>query len=194
LSAGSMVMTPRIGPDFTHWQPPSGGDNALGVVDFAIFPHLDHPILPGLFRSQPWLHDFSEFCHAHIKQKPDVPLVQPRCRGSRTASRVEKRSAFRRIYIFRPHIFPIVVDLCCNCVKLVVMFGGGCLGCGKRRTSLSIMCEFHNLIPNGGALARRAQWVSPITPYVTIAHLFDMHQTRPAQYAALLPSRPTPSV
>ena len=46
LSAGSMVMAPRIGPDFTHWQPPSGGDNALGVVGFAIFPHLDHPMLP----------------------------------------------------------------------------------------------------------------------------------------------------
>ncbi|HEX7643798.1 MAG TPA: Type 1 glutamine amidotransferase-like domain-containing protein [Burkholderiaceae bacterium] len=46
LSAGSMVMTPRIGKDFTHWQPPSGGDSALGIVDFAIFPHLDHPMLP----------------------------------------------------------------------------------------------------------------------------------------------------
>lgn len=46
LSAGSMVMTPRIGADFTHWLPPGGGDSALGVVDFAIFPHLDHPMLP----------------------------------------------------------------------------------------------------------------------------------------------------
>jgi dipeptidase E len=46
LSAGSMVMTPRIGEDFVHWQPPSGGDSTLGVVDFSIFPHLDHPELP----------------------------------------------------------------------------------------------------------------------------------------------------
>lgn len=46
LSAGSMVMTPRIGKDFTHWLPPSGVDRALGIVDFSIFPHLDHPILP----------------------------------------------------------------------------------------------------------------------------------------------------
>ena len=46
LSAGSMVMTPRIGQDFVQWKPPSGGDAALGVVDFAIFPHLDNPDLP----------------------------------------------------------------------------------------------------------------------------------------------------
>ena len=43
LSAGSMVMTPRIGEDFVGWKPPIGGDRALGVVDFSIFPHLDHP-------------------------------------------------------------------------------------------------------------------------------------------------------
>jgi dipeptidase E len=46
FSAGSMVMTPRIGDDFKVWEPPGGGDKALGVVDFAIFPHLDHPDLP----------------------------------------------------------------------------------------------------------------------------------------------------
>jgi dipeptidase E len=46
LSAGSMVMTPRIGDDFKVWEPPGGGDRALGVVDFSIFPHVDHPDLP----------------------------------------------------------------------------------------------------------------------------------------------------
>jgi dipeptidase E len=46
LSAGSMVMTPRIGEDFVGWKPPAGGDETLGVVDFSIFPHLDHPDLP----------------------------------------------------------------------------------------------------------------------------------------------------
>lgn len=45
LSAGSMVMTPRIGQDFVIWNR-SGGDETLGLVDFAIFPHLDHPALP----------------------------------------------------------------------------------------------------------------------------------------------------
>jgi dipeptidase E len=46
LSAGSMVMTPRIGDDFVEWVPPEGGDAALGIVDFSIFPHLDHADLP----------------------------------------------------------------------------------------------------------------------------------------------------
>ena len=46
LSAGSMVMTPRVGEDFVIWQPPAGGDETLGVVDFSIFPHLVHPDLP----------------------------------------------------------------------------------------------------------------------------------------------------
>jgi dipeptidase E len=46
LSGGSMVMTPRIGEDFVGWKPPAGGDSALGVVAFSIFPHVDHPDLP----------------------------------------------------------------------------------------------------------------------------------------------------
>jgi dipeptidase E len=46
LSAGSMVMTPRIGEDFVGWRPPSGRDETLGMVDFSIFPHLDNPDLP----------------------------------------------------------------------------------------------------------------------------------------------------
>ena len=46
ISGGSMVMTPRVGEDFVAWKPPTGGDEALGVVDFSIFPHLDHPDLP----------------------------------------------------------------------------------------------------------------------------------------------------
>jgi dipeptidase E len=46
LSAGSMVMTPRIGQDFVGWQPPTGSDSTLGIVNFSIFPHLDHELLP----------------------------------------------------------------------------------------------------------------------------------------------------
>jgi dipeptidase E len=46
FSAGSMVLTPRIGEDFVGWKPPTGDDSTLGVVDFSIFPHVDHPILP----------------------------------------------------------------------------------------------------------------------------------------------------
>ena len=40
VSAGSMVMTPRIGADFVQW-PSAPDDRTLGVVDFSIFPHLD---------------------------------------------------------------------------------------------------------------------------------------------------------
>jgi len=46
LSAGSMVMTPRIGADFVGWKSPTGSDSTLGIVDFSIFPHLDHEALP----------------------------------------------------------------------------------------------------------------------------------------------------
>ena len=46
LSAGSMVMTPRIGEEFVEWKPLTGNDSTLGLVDFSIFPHLDHESLP----------------------------------------------------------------------------------------------------------------------------------------------------
>jgi dipeptidase E len=46
LSAGSLVMTPRIGEDFVRWKPPTGGDSTLGLVDFSIFPHVDHEDMP----------------------------------------------------------------------------------------------------------------------------------------------------
>ena len=46
MSAGSMVMTPRIGKEFVGWKPPAGDDRALGPVPFSIFPHLDHELLP----------------------------------------------------------------------------------------------------------------------------------------------------
>jgi dipeptidase E len=47
LSAGSMVMTPRIGEDFVQWKPPTGDDRTLGVVDFSICPHLAQDGMPG---------------------------------------------------------------------------------------------------------------------------------------------------
>jgi dipeptidase E len=46
FSAGSMVLTPKVGQDFIQWPPPDGEDRALGIVDFSIFPHVDHPDLP----------------------------------------------------------------------------------------------------------------------------------------------------
>jgi dipeptidase E len=46
LSGGSLVMCPHIGGDFVRWPTDGADDEALGIVDFAIFPHLDHPDLP----------------------------------------------------------------------------------------------------------------------------------------------------
>ena len=40
VSAGSMVMAPRIGSDFVKW-PAASDDRTLGFVEFAIFPHLN---------------------------------------------------------------------------------------------------------------------------------------------------------
>ena len=40
VSAGSMVMTPRIGDDFVEWAG-APDDRTLGLVEFSIFPHLD---------------------------------------------------------------------------------------------------------------------------------------------------------
>ena len=58
LSAGSMVMTPRIGQDFVRW---SGApdDRTLGLVDFSIFPHLDHEQMPDntLAEAERWVAD-----------------------------------------------------------------------------------------------------------------------------------------
>ena len=47
LSAGSMVMAPRVGTEFVQWTPPNGDDTTLGVVDFSICPHLAPDGIPG---------------------------------------------------------------------------------------------------------------------------------------------------
>ncbi|MGO1060909.1 Type 1 glutamine amidotransferase-like domain-containing protein [Planococcus sp. FY231025] len=46
MSAGSMVMAPRIGEDFIGWTPPGGSDSAMKMVDFSLFPHLENEMLP----------------------------------------------------------------------------------------------------------------------------------------------------
>jgi len=52
LSAGSMVMTPRIGEDFVGWRSPSGSDETLGLVDFHICPHVNGDDNPGNTRAE----------------------------------------------------------------------------------------------------------------------------------------------
>jgi len=66
LSAGSMVMTPCIGAEFIGWTAPSGVDEALGLVDFSIFPHLDHPVLPTntMAGAEKWAARMSVTCYA----------------------------------------------------------------------------------------------------------------------------------
>ena len=54
VSAGSMVVTPNFGETYDGWfcrEPPAsnlptGDDRALGLVDFSLYPHLDHPSFP----------------------------------------------------------------------------------------------------------------------------------------------------
>jgi dipeptidase E len=40
VSAGSMVLAPRVGEYFVEW-PGASDDRTVGLVDFALFPHLD---------------------------------------------------------------------------------------------------------------------------------------------------------
>lgn len=60
VSAGSMVMTPRIGSCFVEWKA-APNDQTLGLVDFSIFPHLDHAMMPGntLADAQRWAADIA---------------------------------------------------------------------------------------------------------------------------------------
>ena len=66
LSAGSLVMAPNIGMDFVRWEAPSGDDKTLGVVDFAICPHLDHPAMPNntMADAEEWAARMSIPCYA----------------------------------------------------------------------------------------------------------------------------------
>jgi dipeptidase E len=60
VSAGSMVMTPRIGAYFVEWRS-APDDQTLGVVPFSIFPHLNHALLPGntLAAAERWAADIA---------------------------------------------------------------------------------------------------------------------------------------
>jgi dipeptidase E len=66
LSAGSIVMTPRIGEDFVRWKPLTGSDRTLGLVDFSIFPHLDHEAMPenSMADAERWAASMPVLCYA----------------------------------------------------------------------------------------------------------------------------------
>lgn len=46
VSAGSLVMGPKVGEESVYGSPSTAGDRALGLVDFSMFPHLDHEAMP----------------------------------------------------------------------------------------------------------------------------------------------------
>lgn len=63
LSAGSMVLSPRIGREFVAW-PMAPDDRTLGVVDFSIFPHLE--VFPSNSRAhaERWAADIDGHAYA----------------------------------------------------------------------------------------------------------------------------------
>ncbi len=61
VSAGSLVMTPQVGSDFVYGKPSVDGDKALGLVNFSIFPHLDHEKMPdhSMVNAEKWAASLS---------------------------------------------------------------------------------------------------------------------------------------
>jgi dipeptidase E len=74
VSAGSMVMTPRIGPSFVEW-PSAPDDRTLGVVDFSIFPHLDAFPTNTLADAERWAVDLGVPAYA-IDEQTAVKVVE----------------------------------------------------------------------------------------------------------------------
>ena len=73
VSAGSMVMTPRIGPYFVEW-PLAPDDRTLGVVDFSIFPHLDAFPENSLADAERWAAEIDGPCYA-IDEQTAIQVV-----------------------------------------------------------------------------------------------------------------------
>jgi dipeptidase E len=81
LSAGSMVMTPRIGQEFVQWAPPTGDDSTLGVVDFSICPHLAPDGMPGnsMAEAEAWAAGIAAPAYA-IDDETAIAVVDGRVR------------------------------------------------------------------------------------------------------------------
>lgn len=73
VSAGSMVMTPRIGRYFVEW-PSAPDDRGLGVVDFSIFPHLDLFPTNTLAHAERWAADLGVPAYA-IDEQTAIKVV-----------------------------------------------------------------------------------------------------------------------
>lgn len=72
FSAGSLVVTPKLGEKIIFWEnrwtPPtnSDSDKMLGIVDFAIFPHVDYAGLPDhmMADAEKWAAKMTMPCYA----------------------------------------------------------------------------------------------------------------------------------
>ncbi len=73
VSAGSMVMTPRIGAYFVEW-PSALDDRTLGVVDFSIFPHLDAFPTNTLADAERWAAEIGVLAYA-IDEQTAIKVV-----------------------------------------------------------------------------------------------------------------------
>jgi dipeptidase E len=73
VSAGSMVMAPRIGAYFVEW-PSAPDDRTLGVVDFSIFPHLDAFPTNTLADAERWAADIGVPAYA-IDEQTAIKVV-----------------------------------------------------------------------------------------------------------------------
>ncbi|GAB2688306.1 Type 1 glutamine amidotransferase-like domain-containing protein [Thalassiella azotivora] len=73
VSAGSMVMTPRIGSYFVEW-PSAPDDSTLGVVDFSIFPHLDAFPTNTMAHAERWAADVGVPAYA-IDEQTAITVV-----------------------------------------------------------------------------------------------------------------------
>jgi dipeptidase E len=73
VSAGSMVLTPRIGDYFVEW-PSAPDDRTLGVVDFSIFPHLDLFPTNTLAHAERWATDIGVPAYA-IDEQTAIKVV-----------------------------------------------------------------------------------------------------------------------
>lgn len=67
VSAGSMVMTPRIGEYFVEW-PSAPDDRTLGIVGFSIFPHLDLFPTNTMAHAEQWAADIGGPAYAIDEQ------------------------------------------------------------------------------------------------------------------------------
>jgi dipeptidase E len=74
ISAGSMVMTPRIGTYFMEWRS-APDDRTLGVVDFSIFPHLNFFPTNTLADAERWAADIGGPAYA-IDEQTAIKVVE----------------------------------------------------------------------------------------------------------------------